>query len=102
MENWNNDLNDKLRADGFQHNFGFFGHGWGHCIVCHSSVEVQYPEENDKVCLGPMPKRLIFSGLEYDCCSQLTNEDWKKINAMKEKIIKDFNDQIESKNKDNN
>jgi len=85
----------RLRDAGFEHDFVFFGHGWGHCGVCHSTVEVQYPEEIDKKCSGPRPKRLIITGLEYDCCSRLTKEDCEKIDAMKKKTVEEINERIE-------
>lgn len=88
------DLNQRSQENGFTHQFGFFGHGWGHCVVCHFSVDVQYPEEYEKKCPGPRPKRLLFPGLSYDCCSQLTDEDWKKIDAMEDKFIKSFMDEM--------
>ncbi|MEK7087105.1 MAG: hypothetical protein AAB958_00180 [Patescibacteria group bacterium] len=100
MENRRDELNMKLREDGFTHNFESFGHdGWGHCVVCHSTVDVNYPENNDKECPGTRPKRIMLTGLEYDCCSKLTSEDWKKIKAMEEKIVKEINDQIERNKK---
>ncbi|OGZ95180.1 MAG: hypothetical protein A2676_03555 [Candidatus Sungbacteria bacterium RIFCSPHIGHO2_01_FULL_51_22] len=106
MNERSNDLNDRLRAAGFQHSFNCFGHGWGHCVICHSDVEVQYPEEKDKKCPGPRQKRPVTSGLEYDCCSILTADDWKKIDAvldaMREKRIKEFDDRIARGNEGDN
>lgn len=78
------ELLKRLRDEGFQHEFVFFGHGWGHCKVCHGRFEVQYPSDRDKICRGPLRG---FTEEECGLCD-LANHPEKMEEHMREQARK--------------